>query len=304
MAFEVTILGNSSASPTANRHPSGQYLSICDHHVLIDCGEGTQMQLQKYKIKKSKISQIFITHVHGDHILGLPGLLFSLNLMKHEHPIHVYGPKELFEILTVIFKHSDTQFNYPLHYHELDPNSSATIFENIYYKVKSFPLYHRIPTIGYLFEERSMLKKLNVEACQRLKIPFTHFNNIKMGKDYISPEGKVTKNELLTFPSTHPLSYAYCSDTIYDERLIVAIEGADYLYHEATFMHDKLERAIQTMHTTAKQAGIMAKKANVNKLIIGHFSSRYEDLQPLLEEAKTAFENTEIAEEGRTFVIE
>lgn len=304
MSFEVTILGNSSATPGPNRHPSGQYLSICDHHVLIDCGEGTQMQLQKFKIKKSKISQIFITHVHGDHILGLPGLLLSMNLMKHEHPLHIYGPKELFEILTVFFKHSEMEFNFPLHYHELDPSQSITIFENLFYKVKTFPLYHRIPTIGFLFEERSILKKLNAEACQKLKIPFTHFNNIKMGKDYISPEGKVTPNEVLTFPSTKPLSYAYCSDTVYDERLINTIEGVDYLYHEATFMHDKLERAVQTMHATAKQAGMMAKKANVNTLIIGHFSSRYDDLQPLLDEAKTEFENTEIAEEGRVFVIE
>ncbi len=304
MAFEVTILGNSSASPTPNRHPSGQYISICDHHMLMDCGEGTQMQLRRFKIKKSKISHIFISHVHGDHILGLPGLLLSMNLMKHEQPVHVYAPKELFEILDVFFKHSHTEFTFPLHYHSLDPEKSITIFENLYFKVKTFPLFHRVPTIGYLFEERSVLKKLNVEACQKLKIPFTHFNNIKMGKDYITPEGKVYDNEKLTFPSTRPLSYAYCSDTIFDERVIKSIEDADYLYHEATFMHDKLDRATHTMHTTSKQAGLAAKMANVNKLIIGHFSSRYDDLKPLLEEAKTEFENTEIAEEGKTFVIE
>ncbi|MBC7381689.1 MAG: ribonuclease Z [Bacteroidia bacterium] len=304
MAFEVTILGNSSASPTPNRHPSGQYVSICDHYLLIDCGEGTQMQLQKYKIKKSKISQIYITHVHGDHILGLPGLILSMNLMKHDKPLHVYGPKELFDILDVFFKHSNTEFCFPLHYHALDTEKPAIIFENLYYSVKTFPLFHRIPTVGFLFEEHSILKKLNAVACQKLKIPFTHFNDIKMGKDYISPEGKVTLNELLTFPSTRPLSYAYCSDTIYDERVIQAIHEADYLYHEATFMHDKLDRAIQTMHTTSKQAGMVAKKANVNKLIIGHFSSRYEDLSQLLTEAQTEFENTELAEEGRTFIIE
>jgi ribonuclease Z len=304
MSFEVTILGNSSASPTLNRHPSGQYLNICDHHILLDCGEGTQMQLQRYKIKKSKLSHIFISHVHGDHILGLPGLLLSMNLMKHEQAVNVYGPKELFEILNVFFKHSETEFTFPLNYHEIDPHSSGLALENMYFRVKHFPLYHRVPTIGYVFEERFKLKKLNVEACQKNKVPFTYFNDIKMGKDYITPEGKRYRNEDLTFPSNQPISYAYCSDTIFDERVIKAVEDADYLYHESTFLHDKLERAVKTMHTTAKQAGMAAKKANVNQLIIGHFSSRYDDLTPLLEEAQTEFANTQLAIEGKTFILE
>ncbi len=304
MSFEVTILGNSSASPTLNRHPSGQYLNICDHHILIDCGEGTQMQLQRFKIKRSKLSHIFISHVHGDHILGLPGLLLSMNLMKHLQPVHVYGPAELFEILDVFFKYSETTFSFPLIYHRLDPNKEGIIYENLYFNVKAFPLFHRVPTIGYLFAERSILKKLNVDACQRNKIPFTHYNDLKMGKDYLSPDGLRIKNELLTLASSRPISYAYCSDTIFDERVIKSIEDADYLYHEATFMHDKLDRAIVTMHTTAKQAGMVAKQANVNQLIIGHFSSRYEDLSPLLNEAKEEFANTRIAQEGATFVLE
>lgn len=304
MAFEVTILGNSSASPTLNRHPSGQYISICDHHVLVDCGEGTQMQLQRYKIKKSKLSHIFISHVHGDHILGLPGLLLSMNLMKHDQPVHVYGPKELFEILDVFFKHTETDFSFPMHYHVLDPNKECTILENIYFRVKAFPLFHRVPTIGFMFEERFMLKKLNVDACQKLKIPFTHFNDIKMGKDYVSPEGKTIPNEALTFPSLRPISYAYCSDTIFDERVVKSIEDVDYVYHEATFLHDKLERAVKTMHTTAKQAGMVAKMAKANHLIIGHFSSRYDDLSELLEEAKSEFPATQLALEGTTFILE
>ncbi|OYU97016.1 MAG: ribonuclease Z [Bacteroidetes bacterium B1(2017)] len=304
MSFEVTILGSSSASPTLTRHPSGQYVNICDHHILIDCGEGTQMQLQRYKIKKSKLSHIFISHVHGDHILGLPGLLLSMNLMKHEQPVHVYGPKELFEILDVFFKYSETAFTFPLHYHSIDDNSHTLVYENLFFRVKSFPLFHRVPTIGFLFEERAILKKLNVEACQKYKIPFTHFNDIKMGKDYVNQEGKRIRNEELTFPSTRPISYAYCSDTIFDERVINAVEDADYLYHEATFLHDKLERAIKTMHTTAKQAGMVAKKANVNTLLVGHFSSRYDDLTPILEEAKSEFPNTALAIEGTTFILE
>jgi ribonuclease Z len=305
MAFQVTILGNSSASPSLNRHPSGQYLNILDHHILVDCGEGTQMQLQRFKIKKSRINQIFISHVHGDHILGLPGLLLSMNLMGREAPIHIYGPKELFEILNVFFKYSDTRFNFELNYHTVDPNSTEVIFENIYYKVIAFPLYHRVPTAGFLFQERSKLRKLNTEACEKHKIPFTHFNDIKRGKDYYSPDGKThIKNHLLSFESGKPITYAYCSDTIFHEEVIKVVENADILYHEATFMHDKLQRAIETMHTTCKQAGIIAKRANVTKLIIGHFSARYDNLQPLLLEAKAEFENTEIADEGRTFIME
>jgi ribonuclease Z len=262
------------------------------------------MQLQRFKIKKSKLSHIFISHVHGDHILGLPGLLLSMNLMKHEQPVHVYGPKELFEILDVFFKHSETEFTFALHYHPLNPDTKATVMENLFFRVKSFPLFHRVPTIGYLFEERSILKKLNVESCQKLKIPFTYFNDIKMGKDYTNSDGKRIRNEELTFPATSPISYAYCSDTIFDERVIKSIEDTDYLYHESTFMHDKLDRAIKTMHTTAKQAGIVAKQAKVNKLLIGHFSSRYEDLGPILSEARAEFPDTELAIEGKTFILE
>ncbi|GAB1447315.1 MAG: ribonuclease Z [Bacteroidetes bacterium] len=304
MSFEVTILGNSSASPTHSRHPSSQYVNICDHHLLIDCGEGTQMQLARYKIKKSKISQIFISHVHGDHILGLPGLLLSMNLMKREQPIHIFGPPELFKILDVFFKYSDTQFCFETHYHIVDPNKRSVVFENLFYKVIAFPLFHRVPTTGFLIEERSKLKKLNMEVCERLKIPFTFYNDIKMGKDYCTPEGKWIKNEELTFPAALPISYAYCSDTLFDERVIDAVRDADILYHEATFMHDRLDRAVYTMHTTAKQAGIVARQAGAKKLIVGHFSARYDDLEPILLEARSEFPNTEIAQEGKTFILE
>ena len=228
-----------------------------------------------------------------------------MNLMQRETPLHIYGPKELFEILNVFFKYSETKFHYELNYHTVDPNKTEVLFENIYYKVIAFPLFHRVPTSGFLFQERSKLRKLNTEACERLKVPFTHFNDIKRGKDFLSPDGKVhIKNELLSFDPGNPITYAYCSDTIYDERVINSVSEVDILYHESTFMHDKLQRAIDTMHTTAKQAGMVASKANVKKLIIGHFSARYDDLQPLLEEARTVFANTEIADEGRTFIME
>lgn len=305
MSFDVTILGNSSASPTISRHPSSQCVHILDHHILIDCGEGTQIQLQKYKIKKSRISQIFISHVHGDHILGLPGLLLSMNLMRRETPIDIWGPKELFEILDVFFKYSDTNFCFDIHYHILDTQKEQLLFENAFYSVHSFPLYHRVPCAGFLIKERSMLKKLNIEACEKHKIPFTHYADIKRGKDYVSADGIIyLPNEFLTHPTETPMSYAYCSDTMFDERVANSVAGADILYHEATFAHDKLERAIETMHSTAKQAGMIAQMAKVKKLIIGHFSARYENLDVLLEEAKKEFPQTEIAHEGKVFIIE
>ncbi|AMS26913.1 hypothetical protein AEM51_07675 [Bacteroidetes bacterium UKL13-3] len=305
MSIELTILGNSSATPTLNRFPSAQYLNMLDHHILIDCGEGTQMQLRKYKIKKSKLHYIFISHVHGDHILGLPGLIFSMNLNSRLEPLHIFGPASLFEILDMFLKHSDTRLRFDIVKHITDDSKREVIFENMLIKVTSFPLYHRIPTTGFIFEEQSRLRKLNIEACERYHIPFTFYNDIKRGKDFISADGKTEiSNEKLTYDSGLPIRYAYCSDTIYDKRVINEVRDVDWLYHESTFLHEKLERAIETKHTTAKQAGMVAKEANVKNLLIGHFSSRYEDLNELLEEAKTEFPQTEIAEEGITFVFE
>lgn len=305
MSIELTILGNSSATPTLNRFPSAQYLNMLDHHILIDCGEGTQIQLRKYKIKKSRLDYIFISHVHGDHILGLPGLIFSMNLNSRVAPLHIFAPASLFEILDMFLKHSDTRLRFEIIRHITSDTGPEVIFENSMMKVTSFPLYHRVPTTGFIFEEQSRLRKLNIEACERHHIPFTFYNDIKRGKDFISADGKTEiSNDKLTFNAGSPVRYAYCSDTIYDERVIDAVRNVDWLYHESTFLHEKLERALETKHTTAKQAGMAARAANVKKLLIGHFSSRYEDLNVLLEEAKAEFEETEIAEEGKTFVLE
>jgi len=303
--IELTILGNSSATPTLDRFPSAQYLNMLDHHILIDCGEGTQMQLRKYKIKKSRLTHIFISHVHGDHILGLPGLIFSMNLNSRVDPLHIYGPASLFEILDLFLKSSDTHLRFEIVKHITSDDKTHVIFEDSLIKVSSFPLYHRVPTTGFLFEEQSRLKKLNSEACEKAHIPFTYYNDIKRGKDYISSDGKVyIENEKLTFDTGLPVSYAYCSDTMYDERVIECIRDVDVVYHESTFLHEKLDRAIETMHTTALQAGLVAQKAKIKKLLIGHFSSRYEDLDVLLKEARQNFPDTEIAEEGRTFFLD
>jgi ribonuclease Z len=305
MSIELTILGNSSATPTLNRFPSAQYLNMLDHHILIDCGEGTQMQLRKYKIRKSKLQYVFISHVHADHILGLPGMLFSMNLNSRVDPIHIFGPASVFEIIDLFMKHSDTRLRYDIIRHITTDDRPHIIFEDSWIKVTSIPLFHRVPTTGFIFEEQARLRKLNIEACELLHIPFTYYNDIKRGKDYISADGKVVvENEKLTLDAGEPIRYAYASDTMYDDRVIEQVKEVDVLYHESTFLHEKLERAIETMHTTARQAGIVATKANVKKLLIGHFSSRYDDLGVLLDEARTEFQHTEIAEEGKTFVLE
>ncbi len=305
MSIALTILGNSSATPTLNRFPSSQYLNMLDHHILIDCGEGTQMQMRKYKLKKSKLQYIFISHVHADHILGLPGMLFSMNLNSRLDPLHIFAPQSVFEIIDLFMKHSDTHLRFDIIRHITQDSYPEVIFEDTWIRVTSFPLYHRVPTTGFLFEEQARLRKLNIEACERHHIPFTYYNDIKRGKDFVSADGKtVIENETITFDAGFPIKYAYASDTVYDERVIAFVRDVDFLYHESTFLHEKLERALETMHTTALQAGLVAKKANVKKLLIGHFSSRYDDLTVLLEEAKTAFPQTEIAEEGKTFLFE
>ena len=305
MSFELTILGNSSATPTINRHPSAQYLNFLDNHILIDCGEGTQSQLRRYKIKKSKIEYIFISHVHPDHILGLPGLLFSMNLMQRTTPIHVFAPASVFEIIDLFFFHAGTKLHFEIKRYITNHTKTEVIFDNALIKVTSFPLFHRVATTGFLFEERSRLRKINVNECERFHVPFTSFNDLKRGKDFVSSDGKtIIENHKLTFEKGEPIKFAYASDTVFDERVAASVEGVDLLYHECTFAHDKLDRAIETMHTTALQAGMIANMANVKKLLIGHFSSRYDDLTVLLNETKTIFQNTEIAEEGKLFEME
>lgn len=304
MIFELVILGNSSATPTLHRFPSAQYLKMLDHHMLIDCGEGTQIQMQRYKIKKSKIKHIFISHIHADHMLGLPGLLFSMSLMQRTDPLHIYGPETLFEILDLFTKNTESQLRFEIVKHITKPDVMEVIFEDSTLKVSSFPLYHRIPTTGFLFQEQAKLHKLNTEACEKHNIPFTLYTDIKRGKDFISADGSVhVKNKELTFSSGTPISYAYCSDTMYHNNVIEAVNGVDLLYHEATFMHDKLARAEETKHSTARQAGMVAQQANAKKLIIGHFSSRYDVLDELLAETRAVFENSFIANEGEHFLM-
>lgn len=301
MTFELTILGSSSATPAFNRNPSSQLLNINEKLYLIDCGEGTQTQLYRYRIKPGRIDQIFITHLHGDHFFGLMGLLSTLHLNGRTKEIDLFGPSALMEIIELQLKHSETVLRYPLHFHPLRTDKAEIIFSNADITVETIILEHRIPCTGFLFREVPRKKRILNEKLTEYNIPLSYIPQLKEGKDYSDSSGATIPNAELTRDPLPPRSYAYCSDTIYTERFLSQITGVDLLYHESTFMHDMLERARETYHTTALQAGQLAKKAKVKKLIIGHFSARYKELEPVLTECRTEFENAWLAIEGERY---
>lgn len=304
MIFEVTILGSSSATPIYNRHPTAQVLNVHEHLFLIDCGEGTLIQMHRYHIKYHRINHIFISHLHGDHYLGLMGLISTMHLQGRTEELHIYSPPELKEIVELQLRHSQTNLRYQLVYHSVDSANPKVLFEDDELEVSSVILNHRIPCTGFLFKEKPRLRKLNKDAVEKYKIPVNAFSSLKNGKDYVDESGTVISNTELTLSPPPPRVYAFCSDTIYDESIVPFISRVDLLYHEATFLSDKAERAKETFHTTASQAATIAKQARVKRLLIGHFSARYKNLYPLLEEAKEIFENTSLALEGDKFTIE
>ncbi|RZL50395.1 MAG: ribonuclease Z [Pedobacter sp.] len=303
MTFEVTILGSSSATPIFNRNPTSQLLNCNEKFYLIDCAEGTQQQLIKFGLKASKIDYIFISHLHGDHYFGLIGLLSSLHLNGRIKPLHIFAPAAIQEILELQFKHSDTKLKYELVYFATDATKPQQIFENGDVIVETIILNHRIPCTGFKFTEKKRLRKLLVEKLEQDGIPVELYPLLKRGVDLDLPNGDVIKNLDYTTDSAKPKSYAYCSDTIYDERYFECIKDCDTLYHEATFLHEMLERANETHHTTALQAAQVAQIVGAKKLLIGHFSSRYKTLVELLDEARTVFPQTELAIEGITYQI-
>lgn len=304
MSFQVTILGCSSATPTIDRNPTSQYLTIQDRHFLIDCGEGTQMQLRKYKIKFNKISHVFISHLHGDHYFGLMGFLSSLHLLGRTTEMHLYCPEALKEILELQFKHSDTRLRYPLIYHFTNPLNAELIFEDDVLSVETIILNHRIPCTGFIIREKPKPLSVIKEKIIHYRIKPTQIIKLKQGEDFTTEDGKIIENKFLTHPPANLRSYAFCSDTTYLESVVEAVKNVDLLYHEATFLHALQDRAKETFHSTCKQAGLVAQKANAKQLIIGHYSARYNDLQPLLQEAKLEFENTLLAIEGNVYNIE
>lgn len=304
MNFDVYILGSSSATPIYQRHPTAQYLSIHQHCFLLDCGEGTLIQLNRYRIKFHRINHIFISHLHGDHFLGLMGLISTMHLQGRTNELHLYAPAELKEIIDIQLHHSQTTLRFALVYHPTNPRREEIIYEDDILAVKSIPLSHRIACTGFIFSEKPLPRKLIKEQLINYQVPVEYFSELKEGKDFTATTGEVIPNNILTTEPRRSRSYAYCSDTIFDPGLSNKLKSVDLLYHEATFLHNKLDRARETFHTTALQAAQIAKQSAVKKLIIGHFSARYKNLYPLLEEAKSVFPNTSLALEGDRFSVE
>lgn len=303
MKFEVTILGSSSATPIYNRNPTSQALNVNERLYLIDCGEGTQQQMLRYDVKPSRIDHIFISHLHGDHYLGLVGLLSSMHLNGRKKELKLFGPEHLLEIINLQLKYSETTLQYPIEFTITNADKVELIVDNEDVTVETIPLDHRIACTGFLFREKKRQRKLLKDKLEELQVPVQYYTSLKKGKDYIAEDGKVYKNETLTIDSEQPKAYAYCSDTIFNPQYFQQINNVNLLYHEATFLHNMLDRAGETFHTTALQAAQIAVQAQAKKLLIGHFSARYKNLDELLDEAKSAFPATELAIEGRTFAI-
>ncbi|SDU16591.1 RNAse Z [Polaribacter sp. Hel1_33_78] len=304
MSLSLTILGCHSATPRVNAFPTAQYLEINNSHFLIDCGEGTQRQMRKYKVGFSKINHIFISHLHGDHFFGLVGLLSTYGILSREKELHIYGPKGIKEVTLLQLKISQSHAQYPLIFHELTSKESELIFEDDKVSVRTIPLNHRVYTNGYLFTEKERPRKLHMQNISNYEeIDKADYLNIKAGKDVILSSGEMIPNSELTLPRDKNLSFAFCSDTKYKPDIIPIIKNVDLLYHEATFLSDREDLAKKTKHATSKQAAQIAKDAEVGQLIIGHYSGRYKDISLFQKEAKEIFENTNLAEPGKIFKI-
>jgi ribonuclease Z len=303
MKFEVTILGSSSATPIFNRNPTAQVLNINEKLYLVDCAEGTQQQMLRFEVKASRIDYIFISHLHGDHYLGLVGLLSSMHLNGRTKLLKIFCPLPLKEIVDLQLKYSETTLQYPVEFIFTKADVAEVILDNQDILVETIPLDHRIPCTGFLFREKKRLRKIIKDRIEELNIPVQYFTALKKGKDYEAADGTIYKNDTLTIDSAQPKAYAYCSDTLYNPKYFEQINSASLLYHEATFLNDMLDRANHTHHTTALQAAQVALQTNAHKLIIGHFSARYKTLNEFLDEAQNVFPNTELAVEGKSFII-
>lgn len=304
MDFELSILGSNSAIAQHGRYPTSQIIRLGTQLFMVDCGEGTQFRILKNAIKWFKINHIFISHLHGDHYYGLIGLLTTYNLLKRTDKLTIYAPASLKEIIELQLKASNSVLNFQLEYVDTQTDGFHKLYENNICEIYSFPLKHKIPTTGFLFKEKKLQRKLDIDKIKSLDIHNAkYYKLLQQGFDIEDEFGNLYKNEDLTLEPNPARSYAFCSDTMYDEQIVAYIKNVDVLYHEATFMHDTIARAIETMHSTTIQAATIAQKANVKKLIIGHFSSRYIDLSALLQESKTVFAETYLAEENKTFVL-
>jgi len=301
--MRLQILGCYAATPRTLTNPTSQVLEINNHLFLIDCGEGTQVQLRKHKIKFSRIKHIFISHLHGDHFFGLPGLVSTFRLLGRKDELHIYGPKGIKEAITLFLKLGDSWTNYPLLFHELESKETDVVFEDKKVTVETIPLNHRVYTNGYLFKEKPAERILNIEVARQYNIDVCYYQNIKNGKDITLDDGSVISNEELSFDPKKPKSYAFCSDTAYKPDIVPQLKNVDVLYHEATFLESEAFLAPKTKHATAKEAATIAKDANVGKLILGHYSTRYKSIELFREEAETIFSNVDLADDGKVFEL-
>ena len=303
MSFELTILGSNSALPTSNRYPTAQVLNVSGRCFLIDCGEGTQMQLRRNKISFSKIRHIFISHLHGDHFYGLIGLLSTMNLLGVKNDVHIYAPSELKTLIQpqLDFIRGEMSIN-PI-FHPLNLKKTQTVFESKNTEIISFPVKHSIPTVGFLFREKPKQANIKKEMIKAYNIPLAKIKDIKAGANFETEDGRLIPNTKLTTPPPKPKSYAFCTDTAFHPPIAEIINGVDLLYHEATFLEELKDLAEKTRHSTARQAAEMAKLSKASKLLIGHFSSRFKNLEDFKTEAKEVFKNTELAIEGKKYIF-
>ena len=303
MPFELTILGSNSALPTSDRYPTAQVLNILGRFFLIDCGEGTQIQLRRNKIGFGKIKHIFISHLHGDHYYGLIGLISTMNLLGLKTDIHIYAPSEIKNLIQAQLDFLKADLNLNLIFHPLNFKKPQQIFADKRVEVFSFPLKHSISTCGFLFREVQKPANIKKDLIEYYKIPIARIKEIKQGADFLTEGGELIPNEKLTNLSAQPRSYAFCTDTAFHTPIIEVIKNVDLLYHEATFLEAMRDFAVKTLHSTTVDAASIAKLSNVKKLLIGHFSARYNDIKLFENEAKTVFENTEAVKEGKTYKI-
>jgi ribonuclease Z len=304
VSFNITILGSSGALPAYGRYPSSQLIEIENRHFLVDCGEGAQMQLMRFQANFHRINHILISHLHGDHYLGLMGLIFTMHLLRRTNDLHLYSHNGLDEIITTQLRHTRSVPAFKIVFHQLEKDVQQTIYEDDALIIQTIPLTHKIKCSGFLFRE-----KIKPRRIDKSKLPggllIQQIANLKKGHDVLDKNGEVLyRNEELTLPPRRSRSYAYCSDTAYNENTVALIKGVDILYHEATFGSDEESKAIETQHSTASQAALIARQADVQKLLIGHFSARYKELAPLLEEARMIFPSVELAIEGTVFSIQ
>lgn len=301
--MKLSILGSGSALPKKDFYQASQMLEFRNKQFMIDCGEGTQIRLKQYKVKTNRLNNIFISHLHGDHCFGLIGMISTLGMMGRTTDINIYAHHDLEKLMTPLFKYFCSDFPFAIKFHSFSPYKSDIIYEDRTVTVKTIPLKHRVPTSGFLFEEKCGERHIVRKMIDAYEVPLNLIKEIKAGADFVTPDGELVPNKRLTSPPTPSKRYAYCSDTAYSEKIIPIIEGVDCLYHEATFLEQDIVRIKATLHSSAKQAATIAMKANVKQLILGHYSARYDNELPFLKEAKEVFKNTFAARDGMVFEL-